>query len=613
MRITKYYFNFWIHIIKSKNIPLRNINFSKPWWELIITKKFTWLFILSGIVAAHVTYTIAPLLITRVFHTQDISLLFALMLWIGAEVWKFLTGQFYAQVIAQDVTSMQQNAYRFFLTVDPIYHITKKSGALFAKIERGIRAYEDLIDIIYTDLLSIIVSIITVITSFLTINSTMGLLAFILLFVLLSINISFILFTVQAFEKNYIHADDQVKSLSMESLTQIQLVRSSFASNEWNNKVKGKSNKLKIIVVSYWLAYFVANLVTRISYLVSIGIMGYYLLWQIKINTINNVQAAAFLLTYIYGSNKLKKTGYILREIFVYITRVNDLYAFINNFGKQTFPVLESDPSLQVHNSILVDTISISATNITFAYPGKNPILSDNSLVLKTPRTKDNKLFGIIGPSGVGKTTLISILGGQLHPQKGNVTIDTIPIYQVNDITRRNLIALQGQIASSLSGTVRENLLLGAQDIAHKYSDKELIDLLQKVGIWHVFEDKEGLNSVMGEGGLNLSGGQRQRLNFASLYLRAKHFKPQLILIDEPTSSIDEISERAITAMINELASHAVTFVIAHRLHTLESADKILDLSLTQSKELTFQTREKLIEISEYYRKLREGKVSIEE
>ena len=114
--------------------------------------------------------------------------------------------------------------------------------------------------------------------------------------------------------------------------------------------------------------------------------------------------------------------------------------------------------------------------------------------------------------------------------------------------------------------------------------------------------------------GLNLSGGQRQRLNFASLYLRAKYFKPVLILIDEPTSSLDDISEKAITAMISELSQKALTLVIAHRLHTLADATGILDFSLIdKEKEMRFYPREELEKRSPYYKKLILGDVSIED
>jgi ABC-type multidrug transport system fused ATPase/permease subunit len=263
-------------------------------------------------------------------------------------------------------------------------------------------------------------------------------------------------------------------------------------------------------------------------------------------------------------------------------------------------------------------TLSILTTDLHFDYNDKTQVFEGHSLQLELTENQSNKLYGIIGPSGTGKTTLISILGGQLKPTKGEIFICGTNIYEVNDLVRRELITMQMQTATSLRGELKYNLLFGLPesetDIAEIYNDEYLIEILQKVGLWSLFKDKDGLQTLIGEGGLNLSGGQRQRLNFAGLYLRAKHFKSKLILIDEPTSSLDEISEKAITQMINELAGFALTLVVAHRLKTLDEAVAILDSSLiTSQKEMRFLDRNELMQKSQYYRDLMSGKVELEE
>lgn len=207
---------------------------------------------------------------------------------------------------------------------------------------------------------------------------------------------------------------------------------------------------------------------------------------------------------------------------------------------------------------------SIQISKSSFNYNENTQVFNDHSLSLIVPKDQKNKLYGIIGPSGTGKTTLVSILGGQLNPQMGEVLIDGVNIYQVDDLVRRSLIAMQMQTATSLRGKLKYNVLFGLPDKEGEpiYNDEYLIEILGKVGLWSLFKEKDGLDTLIGEGGLNLSGGQRQRLNFAGLFLRAKYFKPHLILIDEPTSSLDEISERAITDMIIDLSSDALTLVV---------------------------------------------------
>ena len=260
---------------------------------------------------------------------------------------------------------------------------------------------------------------------------------------------------------------------------------------------------------------------------------------------------------------------------------------------------------------------SIQLQNLSFNYNNKTLVFDKHNLELKTNSNQANKLYGIIGPSGTGKTTLVSILGGQLKPDSGNVLIDNTNIYEVDDTVRRGLIAVQMQTSTSLRGALKYNLTFGlpkTDDESPIYSDQYLIDLLVKVGLWSLFKDKDGLETLIGEGGLNLSGGQRQRLNFAGLYLRADYFKPSLILIDEPTSRLDEISEKAITDMINELAGKALTLVVAHRLKTLEQAVAILDSSLILAqKQMEFYTREDLLRVSKYYQDLMAGNAKLEE
>lgn len=256
-------------------------------------------------------------------------------------------------------------------------------------------------------------------------------------------------------------------------------------------------------------------------------------------------------------------------------------------------------------NKIILDKIS-------FEYGEKTKVFDEHSMQIESK----SGLYGIIGPSGTGKTTLISILGGQLRPQNGNVIINEIEIYSVGDTMRRDLIAIQLQTSTAMRGKLRYNLLFGIapkENGEEQYTDKELEDVLHKVGLWEIFFSKDGLETLIGEGGLNLSGGQRQRLNFASLYLRAMYYKPKMVLIDEPTSSLDEISEQSITKMIDDLANNSITFVVAHRLKTLEKAISLIDSSLfSESKDIKVYKDIELKKISKYYKDILQGNIMLD-
>jgi ABC-type multidrug transport system fused ATPase/permease subunit len=263
--------------------------------------------------------------------------------------------------------------------------------------------------------------------------------------------------------------------------------------------------------------------------------------------------------------------------------------------------------------------INIKLNNIHYQFPNtKKPVFIGLNLMLTEDvvlENNTNHLYGIIGPSGVGKTTIISILGGQLKPDQGEVVIDGHDIYNIYDKDRRELIAYQMQTATNLRGNVRTNLIFGIFNNSDQelFSDIYLTELLIKVGLWTIFEEKEGLDTLIGEGGLNLSGGQRQRLNFASLYLRAKFYNPVLVLIDEPTSSLDELSEISITNLINELATQSIVLVVAHRLVTIANAKGIIDMSTVSTTPIVPMTKSQLLLSSQYYQDLNNNKVSLDE
>jgi len=612
-KLANSFYFWWLRVTRlDKNMTVRHLDFERKWWSIITERWLYWCTVLSGRIIATAFLTLVPVLIGFIFRSQhSVHFFYLVLAWVVVELWRYITIWMFDTEQASIAYGVQYSSYRFFLTVDPIYHAMRTSGRLFAKIERGARAYENLLNTAIYELLPIFVGVFTVIISFFTLDIVVGMIALVFLLLILFLNVSTILFNALAFELRLIDADDDVKVLNMESLTQIELVRSSFASDELDHVVHKKNRHSAAVLSGAWISFATAMLFTRILYGVSVAILGVYVLFMVTQGRIDSLVGASFLATYLHGSYKVMRIGHRAQKLMRYLIRIKDLFSFIQGFGLQTFPVLAQDaPEIELPKT---EKITIQALDLHFYYTKKAQIFEDHSLSLVIPRSQESKLYGIIGPSGAGKTTLISILGGQLRPTTGDVAINGVSMYEITDDDRRQLVAMQGQTASNMSGTVRDSLLLGLPKDHELFPDDILINMLKRVGVWMIFEQKEGLESAVGEGGMNLSVGQRQRLNFASLYLRTNYFKPSLILIDEPTSSLDEVSEQAITDMIDELARYAITFVIAHRLHTLEKAVGILDVSLVaHEKNLIFYSRDQLMKKSDYYKKLLRGEVAIE-
>lgn len=669
-RITSKTFNY------SQKVRLLPVDFSKPWWHVIWQQKWLALIVTSSMVVDAIVYAILPMFLAWIFTNTSILYLAGFtLIWIISTLYITVALYYYMIFAAQCMYSVSYHAHRYFLTVDPIHHTTKASGKILAKIDRGSAAYEPLLDIITFPLISAIVKIITIIIIFLSYDLKLGLLVATFFATITIISILNKAFIGEGFEKYRIKDDDAFKAIGVENLQANQLIRSSFATTEVNEKLERRSHNIMATFSNLWMAHVSLDMFIRFLYIITIMIL---LLVLFYLHTQGNMDVAlgiALMVTYVNSSQSVIYIGNDTRQLVEQLTRVNDLFAFIRNFGKQTYPVLNDatmglkstfpgkDDGVQTITADAKEESKVPPTNKTkktpdtasitlhisdlhFDYGEKTRLFEGHSLNMKIARNQKNKLYGIIGKSGSGKTTLLSILGGQLNPSRGTVAINGIDLYTSSDEERRSLIALQMQTASSLRGELKYNLLFGlpgnieptyidlapddtdyhaVMELVHAeqnqtgaseavlYSNEQLITTLSRVGLWDIFKDKEGLDTLIGEGGLNLSGGQRQRLNFASLYLRAKYFRPSVVLIDEPTSSLDEISEQAITSMILDMASEAITIVIAHRLKTLDDAVGILDFSLIgQDKTLTFSTKEYLAEHSHYYQQLITGEVSLD-
>ena len=593
--------------MNTDTIPLRVIDFKKSWSATLFKEKFTIVLIALGEIISSLFHTLLPVLLGAVMSKERLDLLLSLCIfWFvlyGTHYWlRRMSGKIQLRIIYSVYTS----AHAWFLQADPIYHAKRSTGAILGKIDRAARAYEALFDACVFELIGIFVGAVTVTVSALLYNKAVGMLVLIFLLLLGSLIITLSLKIMRPKEREWLKADDISRAFGVENLSQTSLIRASFASNEMHERLMQASKNSMLKEGVFWFTHIKIYLFMRILYIFSISLLALFLFYEIQAGRVSSTVSIGMVLTYIQGTREILRLDKPMREIVKSITRINDLSAYMHTFGKKSFPVLKKELCTAPAITYAQDkSISIEAKNLFFDYHPRAKIFDNHTFILKTPCDLPLKLYGIIGPSGIGKSTFVSMLGGQLRPTSGSVKIAGIDIYEVDDNTRRSLVALQGQISSSFSGTVAYNLLFGLPEKGADYSNEYLISLLKAVGLWSFFELKEGLSTGIGEGGLSLSGGQRQRLTFANLYLRSQYFNPALILIDEPTSSLDPISEEAITQMIVELSRKAVTIVIAHQLKTVSQAVGLLDFSLLPyKKEICFYTQKELLEQSDYYKKL---------
>jgi len=207
---------------------------------------------------------------------------------------------------------------------------------------------------------------------------------------------------------------------------------------------------------------------------------------------------------------------------------------------------------------------TVSFENVEFAYAPEKPVLHGVSFVAQ-PGT----VTALVGSSGSGKSTMISLLCAFHTPSRGRVLVDDVDLARVNLNTYRSQLGVVLQESFLFDGTIRENILFSRPD-----ATEEQFLFACRTSRVDEFAERfpEGYDTVVGERGVKLSGGQRQRLSIA----RALLAEPRILILDEATSSLDSESEAMIQSGLSQLMQGRTTFVIAHRLSTIRRADQIL-------------------------------------
>lgn len=202
--------------------------------------------------------------------------------------------------------------------------------------------------------------------------------------------------------------------------------------------------------------------------------------------------------------------------------------------------------------------------DVTFGYSPNRPVLEHIDLAIDAGET-----VAFVGPSGAGKTTISSLLPRFYEIDSGRITIDGIDIRDMTLESLRREIGIVQQDVFLFSGTIRENIAYGRLDA----SEEDIVEAARRARLEEVIAGlPAGIDTVIGERGVKLSGGQKQRLAIARMFLK----NPPILILDEATSALDTETERAIQQSLAELAEGRTTLVIAHRLATIQNADRIV-------------------------------------
>lgn len=309
--------------------------------------------------------------------------------------------------------------------------------------------------------------------------------------------------------------------------------------------------------------------------------------------------AIAVILVLLVGSYEIKIGGLTYENFATFITTIFFMSQPISVLGSQFILFQRSLVALDRISKLLeleeenvsngigeVSNGKIVFNNVYFSYDGELKVLKGINL-----KIKDKEMIAIIGPSGSGKTTLISMVMGFVLPQEGELLVGEVNIKDYNLIEYRKHISFVPQDVVLFSSSIKDNI-----DFGGGFSIEEIVKA-SKLANAHEFIEKlpKGYDTLLGEGGVGLSGGQKQRIALARALVR----KPKILILDEPTSSLDPISEKYINESIQKIKGKQTIIVVVHKLSTVLMADRIVVLKNGEIVEIG--SHDELMSKKEYY------------
>ncbi len=259
--------------------------------------------------------------------------------------------------------------------------------------------------------------------------------------------------------------------------------------------------------------------------------------------------------------------------LFQIIMPMAQMASFFTHFQKATgateriIDILELAPEPNAQDDVEHVDADLKVEHVNYSYNEKDIILHDINFTIQS-----GKVTAIVGPSGSGKTTLFSLFERYYQPNSGRITIGDKSINDFSLTSWRSHIGYVSQESPIVSGTIRDNICYG---LMREVTDEEIQNVAKMAYADQFIADlPNGYSTEVGERGMKLSGGQRQRIAIARAFLR----NPEILMLDEATSSLDSKSEKVVQQALNDLMNGRTTIVIAHRLSTVIDSDQIIFL-----------------------------------
>jgi ABC-type multidrug transport system fused ATPase/permease subunit len=356
-----------------------------------------------------------------------------------------------------------------------------------------------------------------------------------------------------------VHEDEAKNVILNEFITGIKSIKAFHAERDWQNKFENVVQRSVDFRFKVLFGHVLPDSFLKFVFLSGIGLAG--------------------ILLGVFYQGEFVTLLPLIGTFAIVATR---LIPYINMLGNDTVAIARYMPDVKIVYNFLNETIvepsagekivsdftsGIHFENIWFKYEGMEDFLFTGLDFT----IKKNKMTAIVGLSGSGKSSIVNLLLGLYRPNRGEIKFDEV---NINEFKREQYLGQIGYVSQEtfiFNGTIKENILFGAKE----YSELNVIEAA-KLANAHDFilNTEKGYDTVVGDAGAKLSGGQRQRIAIARAMLR----KPKILLMDEATSSLDTVSERQVQEAIGNVIGRTTIIIIAHRLSTVQNADKIIVL-----------------------------------
>lgn len=564
--------------------------FVKPYWKLVVITLIIGMikFAIPLTLPLIMKYVVDSILLAELSLSQ--KLLHLTYIISGAFVLFVLVRypiEYYRQYFAQEITSrilydIREKLYGHLQKLSLRFFQNNKTGEI---ISRVINDVEQTKSIVETGMMNIWLDIftLTIALAFMfTLNVKLTLVAIAVL-PLYAIAVKKLYKKLKLLTKQRSQSLADVQSYLHERVAGMPVVKS-FTLEEYDQNQFGIRNKnflSRALAVTQWnaLTNSIINTLTDIAPLLVIAYGGYKVITGDL--TLGTFVAFFGYLDRIYSPlRRLVNSSTLLTQATASLERVIELWS--HPYDVEDLPTAKQVPSVRGE---------IAFTNVWFRYEEKTDwVLRDINLVISPGRR-----VALVGMSGGGKSSLISLIPRFYNPGKGTITLDGIDI---TTLTQRNLRSHIGMVLQDnilFSGTIRENILLGNPSAA----EEEMVAAAIAANAHEfILNLPKGYDTEIGEKGVKLSGGQKQRVAIARVFLK----NPKILILDEATSALDLESESLIQESLDQLANNRTTIIIAHRLSTITHVDQIIFI---KDGEIVEQgTHEELLNRKGYYEQL---------